>query len=479
MKQKQILILTGLFLLLFLGVIVQKLNSPKEWAASLYHPLDFQFEPSDIREIRFQKGADAVTDRVTLQHDGRVWRIRELWGAKADPKRISSFLSDLGTAGGELRSSEAELLKDFLLEEGQAVEVFLADEKGQTAARFYLSPKRPDAESSFVRLFDSTDVFYVNRDLLRFLSKDAGKTDQPLSAAAWADYAILSDLDTEQVQAVQIIRREGEAAFLLSHVERKTEGKDGWRYVERDFPSPLTASRTIPSSEPTAPRRELPFPIDPAKVAMFLDDLKHVRAENILDPELRDEKMNVIVAEIHLISGDNSRQVIRFSAPAEDGYTRFLTVEGRTGFYEISNYAAGDLLRDDSRFFKENPLGIEKDAVEKIILNAGNKKRVIEKANGDIFSDYLNRLKRLEIRGIADLKTSEDSEDFFRKSPGRIEIFKTGTDFLTLDWGELAEGDGKEYVFRVDEEYAFRVSEYTYQELFGSLFADDSTPRES
>ena len=75
------------------------------------------FDPGAAECILIGKG---LKPQVEIFKEDGIWKVRELWNARADEVKVQAILSALSGIRGDLRSSDPALLKDFGITDPEA-----------------------------------------------------------------------------------------------------------------------------------------------------------------------------------------------------------------------------------------------------------------------------------------------------------------------------------------------------------------------
>ena len=140
--------------------------------------------------------------------------------------------------------------------------------------------------------------------------------------------------------------------------------------------------------------------------------------------------------------------------------------------FEMSEYYYNSFQMDDSKFFIDNPLGVDPEKTESLVSRTPQQKELklqpMQKKDSDL-PDYLNSLKALSVEQLlfaaADVKKMKTPSNFW------IQVQKEGGRPVILDVGEMVSGDKKEYAARKRDgtAQAFALSEANHKKLFDNL----------
>lgn len=377
MKTKQILILAVILALLIAGILLKKSQHRPELATEEYAPLAMSFDGDQISKVVLFKqaaGFSKENPQVALVKEKGVWKIPGLWGARADQEKITSFFSEVKKAKGELRGKTKEAFKDFGISDEEGFYVSFADASGKEALGFVIGTKKADYGTLFVRKKDSEAVYLTEAGFYAGM----GVFGNPEKETPGPDFWVLkkyASFDTGTVKKTEVFHFE-DGVQVPSIVLEKTDGR--WRFGGAEFPFP-------PSAE---------------KISQYLNGIKNMPADKILDPQGKDYGFERPRWQIRVTqeTGDFAEFTVGNSDTKQED-TFYLQASGEPAVFLVSKYAVENMTAEAAWFVGDNPLGIDNTKVEKLAIHADkiekNFQPLVKK--WDALTSYLDGLKNFKI----------------------------------------------------------------------------------
>jgi hypothetical protein len=331
MKPKQIFILAVIFGLLMAAVLVKELQKPAELTEEEYISLDLSFDSPQVAKILIGKGQEKFVELLKSSH---VWRIPELWNARADSSKVERFLQGIRDARGELRGSDKSLFGDFGIGDDKAFSVLLLKETGEPVLKLFLGTKKGDYRFMFVRKEGSEKVYLTETDLFGEMGILGDPETQNPQKEHWAGLTF-SELDTDKIDRLEARRFAKEKETLTMSIVRTSNPSDPakkeWKY----------ARETVSAA------------MDQEKIKQFLNFLTNTYASKVLDPTAYNFGKPAWQMKIGLEDG---KEVI-LNAIVSDETTKDYAVQVSTEpvAFQVSKYYFEDLDIEDSKFFAEQP----------------------------------------------------------------------------------------------------------------------------
>jgi hypothetical protein len=125
--------------------------------------LDSKIDTTQIQSIKAWLG-DKPDSSVTLERAGDGWMLPSRWNWPAKPELVKQLLDDLSGMKGELRSSSADVLDDYQIDDEKGLHVVGATSGGQELFHLVSGKSAPQG-GSFVRREGSTDVYLTRAGL--------------------------------------------------------------------------------------------------------------------------------------------------------------------------------------------------------------------------------------------------------------------------------------------------------------------------
>ena len=460
MKLKQVFVLSGIFILLMVGVFVRNLQKPSELVTEEYVPLNLSFEPNQIMKIKIKKGQaeppqgaraveGATQERVgiytELVKDKNQRKVVTLSNAHADQKKIEDLLTELRQMKGELRGKGKELFGDFGIHEEGTFHILFQDAAGFPVLNLILGNKKANG-SVFIRQKDSEEIYLTEANLFNSIGIYGDPEDEEPDSNYWAATELIP-ADLGKVKSVEMCRfRDGNKILTVGLV--KDLQKKKWKYTQ----------------EP------VPFALDSEKVGQFLNTVKSVRAQKALDPKARDYGFSKPTWQMKL--GLESGEEIVVTTAGLDSKTNAYPVQVSTEpvVFQVPKYYLENLDVDDSKFFVNNPFNVEVGKIEKLIVHT-DKTVLSFKPNEKKWSgleNYLNDLKNFKVTRL--LFETEQQKKARSPASFAIEIQREGEPLQALEVGALISEASKEYaVLKRNIDQPFAISESVFKQLFENL----------
>lgn len=426
MNSKHLRLLVLILLLLLAGIFLQKAQKPRQTVPSETASLVPNLAPSRITEIRLKKG-DGPEIRIAKK-DGE-WQVENLWGSRADGKKIEGFLALIADLKGELRTNDSALFADFGIRDDEGLHlIFLEGSSKKT--HLVIGVRSSRLKEIFVRHALASAVYAASTDLLLNLGIYNDLKDAQLDANTWADLSFFS-VPREQIDRIEI-----------------KEGTADWR----------------------EPGSSLPFEKDPRKIEEYLEGLLSAKASGISDPQGGDYGFAAPFWEIRLTLKDGtSRSLLAGSKKEDDGGSRYFKRSDAATVYFAPDSVLRRIKSDESRFIRNNPLGIETpERVNRISIKTAQENISLiparEPRKG--LKNYLEVLKTFRVLRLPDPRAKTQKQ---KRGESRLEIEVEGKPLVSISCN-APEGEKAKESVCVNEANGipFMVSEMT----FGALFED-------
>ncbi len=458
MKPRQILILIGILALLLAGVFFRQRQKPAQLVTEEYTPLDLSFDANSVGKILIYKGKlgekknpDEYVE-MTKSKEGQ-WQISSLWGARADQDKVTSFLEAIRKAKGEQRGKGKQIFKDFGIADEEAFHVSIANLSGKDLLSLALGIKKAGDTPTFIRKSAAETVYLTDANLFGQIGIYSDPAKETAKSDFWASMQIVQ-FDGTKIQSIETKRFMNNQEIVTTHLSRKETQR--WKAL----------------------REGLPFEIDSGKISQFLNDIKTWRAQKVLDPKAKDYgfakpkwQMRFELeggGDILLTSGDID----------EKAKLVYLHVSNEPVVFELSRYYFENMDVDDSHFFTDNPLGIDPDKIEKLVIHS-DKKEMSFNPKGkkwDSLTQYLENSKNFR-----PLRLLFDPADQ-KKVSGKIwiEIQKQGEASKFLEVGEVLSAEPRKNLNgeAMEKEYAasmrgktqpFAIPESVFKQFFENI----------
>lgn len=447
MKPRHLFILGIILGLLVLGVFVKKIQRPPELATEEFTPLAFHVAVDKVSEVALRKGAG---EEIVLFREGEGWRVKNLWNAPADSKKIHELLEEIRGAKGELRANDADLLGDFGLKDNEAFHLRITEEETGAASPLALSVgrKRPDPVSCFVVRKGSTRIYATEARILNRIGIFGALQTAELKADYWADLKILN-VKPEVVEEFELRRIENGEEIKTLHFKRKKSeaGQTAWVYEGDEFP----------------------FAFDETKVEQFLSGASQVSALRVAEPGQDYGFESRPFLGIRFSLRDAAPVFLTFVKMTEDGIeSYYLKSSASPVIFQISNSTLDQLDEDGRRLIRTNPLGMDRGVPVTLGIraHAGERSFSLREGAGEEELSYYQALKDFPVIKILYGQARQDALG----SPRNFTLTLTNEkqdEPLVLEFSGIPSGENEDYTaFRKGSDIPFVVSSRTFRQFF-------------
>ena len=170
---------------------------------------------------------------LSLRRQGDGWQVATYFNAPVRPSRIESLLEQVGALEGELRADRDDLVREFDLEEEQALHLRVYTDDTEEPA-LHLLAGRGGRRSGFVRLVGDSRVYNVDLNLHSMAGLWGENLGNPPAAETWLQLR-LNEIRSENVAAVELESPRGHFRFgrvapeETAGAEGPVQVKGGWR----------------------------------------------------------------------------------------------------------------------------------------------------------------------------------------------------------------------------------------------------------
>jgi len=217
-------------------------------------------------------------------------------------------------------------------------------------------------------------------------------------------------------------------------------------------------------------RSDAPFVVDVEKVKQFFTQLNTSKASKVLDPKAKDYGFAQPRLRLNIGLEGGSEVVVTAGGENTETKSIYIQVSDDPLVYELPAYGYQNLDVDDAKFFVSNPLAVDPDKTEKLVIHADSKELSFnpKEKKWESLTTYLNDLKAL-----VPAKLILDPNDQKKvQSPARfwIELKKEGGEPAVVDFGDVISDQDKDHVVRKrDNTLPFAISDSVYKKLFENL----------
>lgn len=295
---------------------------------------------------------------LSLRRQGDGWQVPTYFDAPVRPSRIESLLEQIGTLEGELRADRDELVREFELEDEQALHmrVYAGD---QAEPVLHLLAGKSGRRSGFVRVAGDSRVYNVDLNLHSMAGLWGEKLGGPPEAETWLQLR-LNDIRSEEVAAVELQSPRGHFRFVRAEPE-EIEAAEG---------EPETAV----SWRSEAP--DVDYEVNQQLLDRLAVALGTLRADDIADGSQMSEyglEDGDYRAGLTVKGGDEATRVVKMKFGREvpgadmDG-ARYAVLEERDTVYVVPGWSFRQLFPKGKTLFRLPGLKLKKEDVQEIAL---------------------------------------------------------------------------------------------------------------
>ncbi len=187
MKPKQILIVVVAFVILAGLYFLQQSKRPEALQDLGYEKLGAP--AADVARVKCYLAGQEDQALVLALKEGK-WCVESKFGAAASETKVQEFLEKIEKLEGDLRSSSAEVLKDYGIADEQALHLELLGKDGQVLKHLLLGNQGPGYDETFVRQ-PGSDSVYLARTNLRGSLGVYGEDNRVPESKPWLDTTVM------------------------------------------------------------------------------------------------------------------------------------------------------------------------------------------------------------------------------------------------------------------------------------------------
>ncbi|HIE27013.1 TPA: DUF4340 domain-containing protein [Candidatus Poribacteria bacterium] len=210
MKIKQIVILLGVFVVLFIIWLIFGRESldQSEPAVSLFP----DFKSDSVAKVELTKD-----DKTTvLNRDNGKWLVETSENYPADKKFVEDVLSKVSEFKTDNLISDKPEKQSIFEVDSSGIEAKFSDSSGNLIAHFFVGKMGTDYRSGYVRKADSNEVYIMDGNLRSMFGKESGE---------WRDKTIFN-FSSGNVTKLTIVSEEGKIILQLDTENNK------WKLIE-------------------------------------------------------------------------------------------------------------------------------------------------------------------------------------------------------------------------------------------------------
>ena len=458
--------------MLVAGVVLKQTQKPEELATEEYVPLDLSFDAAAVQKIDISKPKAATAgagkkeeEYVELVKKNDIWKVSGLFNARADEDKIEKFLKELREAKGELRAKDKALFPDFGIGDNEAYRIVLtgganAGEAGRLPLLdLRIGTKKADYRSLFVRKEGSDPIYVTDANLFGEMGLYGDPKTESLNQDYWPSTSLV-EVDSDKVTKLETRRfKDGEEVLTTS-------------VIKEAFGARSSSSGEGPGTEGVQKkwkytREDRPFAIDAEKIKNHLDSLKTWRAQKVLNPKEKDYGLAKPAWRMNILMEDGKEIAVSAGGADEDTKAYDMQVSGEPVVFQLTYYYFENMDVDDSRFFVDNPLGVDPDKTTKLVIRAHKKPMEFnpKQKPREALTQYLNDLKNFRVE-----KLLFEGAKIKSPAPYSLEVQTEGAQPQVLDFGEMVSQELKLYPgVKRGVLQPFAIAESDFKKYFDAL----------
>lgn len=423
MNKKQIIFLAAILGVLVVLAVLKKATPRQELYSQETESLEIAVDGDSLDGIRLQKGSD--DDSIIFERQESIWRIRSLWNVRADEDKINRLIDEINQLRGELRSNTEELFSDFGITDDMGLHIeLLAGESPQF--HLIVGLENTDWQNIFVRQAGKSAVYLVNSDLLSVMGFYDLKTDV-LDATKWTNLKLFR-FETADVAMASL--NEGEV----------------WSEIWGN----------------------LPFDSEQTKITKYLNDLRNLRGNEVVDPDADSYGLDSPAWKFKLTFDDQSEQILNVGIiESESSNINYVHIEGASEIFIVSEYTLSRIKVDSSRFIKDDPLAIGTANPTTLTVENPEKQVTIaldeDEERSEDLKEYILGLTEFMVTDI------KDSPDASVTMPNRLHIVFKEKETVTITCESLTESVADSVNCKQQNQVPFAIKRPTFEAIFQNL----------
>jgi len=289
------------------------------------------FDPEKAERILISRGAQPA---VELFKAAGAWKVRSLWNASADTRKVTALLREVSALRGELRANGKALFPDFGIGDKEAFSLKCLGPADQVLLDLRVGIKRA-GDGCFVRQSRGQDVFLVETDMASLLGVPGGLEEGVPLNDAWADLGLFR-FDPEKVTKIMLYQMKGEEKNRVLGLSREIDPNDplksSWKYLREGMTSTL----------------------DPEKVLKYVATLLSIQAQKVVTPEGQDYGLAKPAWQLGVSEG-SKKILLNIGAKAAQEELYYVKRASDPVVFALSAGYFKDLIKDDTDFFVDVP----------------------------------------------------------------------------------------------------------------------------
>ena len=370
-----ILLVLILGVALKMGLREESQDIAEELGVTKILPEDFLIADVTRMEIYFGK---KDKEKIEVSQTAEGWKLESAYRAPGNEETIKKFLGTLKDLQGELRSSSADVLGDFQVNEQQALHIKLTrKDKKQT---HLLVGKKDGYSACFLRRAGENDVYRVGKQL-RSEVGIWGESDKAPENSVWLDKKIWK-LKKEEISKITV--QYPDKQFSVVRVEKKKPKKEKTEEKKK--------------AEPAKPEKKeyewrlasggIGRKIKKKELESLIDTISSLDAVDVVDPKQK-QKWGLSKPGFQLTVNleDGSKKVLFGGLPTIDLDGYCYVQENSELVYKVGNYNfTKTLFKPGGKFFSLPGLNLPKNQAKQFELLTPEGKITLEhlsKQDGD------------------------------------------------------------------------------------------------
>ncbi len=347
MKNKKLLVLALIVIaLLIVGITVKKKQKVSLVETVKLKKLISNVSNDKVTKIEFK----AETKKLTIEKKDNEWTLPEVHNAKAEGDKVEALIKTLVNLEGELRSDSKEVLGDYGLTKGKALEIAIYTQ-GNTPV-VLLAGKEAGYKTYFVRLDNSNDVYVINENLPDKVGLPANESAGEPDYKEFVNLALFADSSVDNTAVIKLLYKD---AIKLTLLKEKAA-----------------------ANEPEVWKAEnVPFKLKENGARELIRKLKELNADEIVS-ENNDAGQKLFGFDkapqiaISYKTADNKEVQLYAVVNEKDKETYALTISGKSNIYTIKRSALNRMFFNNSAVFDLTLLKISESDMTEISVSGAN-----------------------------------------------------------------------------------------------------------
>jgi len=352
MKKKQIIILSLILGILALGVLLKsrvRSGGDNAGAVQAGGVALAKFDPMKLEKILISRGSQAPS--VDLAKENGVWKVKNLWNAKADPAKVEKLIQKFYSIRGELRSSGKKFFADYGIRDEEAFSIKFFSTGNASPQDFRIGINQAGENAFFVREATREDVYLAEVNVAELLGIYSASDEATSESLFWVDLSLFN-LDPERVTKITLYLLKGEGKTMVAGLEREVDPKDplksSWKFMRKGM-------RSSP---------------DPDKVLKFIALMNSIRAQQVVDPSGKGYGLEQPVWQLAIT--EEGQKTILNAGPKDEQRKIFYAKHLKDPtIFNVQASFFDDLNIDDTHFLKDIPSAIKPKTDSSQTISAG------------------------------------------------------------------------------------------------------------